>query len=159
MARETMSNGAAALAVSAAMAKLDAMLHWLARIANSLEEEPEYDSTFVAGGNPGAATVIIVQIPRTLRHVELTLSVTTSIEVAVLPGNLSITQAQGQHGHNAGVTGLSNASVTSAGGSVTARDYLDGSGYLSVYFTAAGTGYANLRVRSLDKTQSRSLRT
>jgi hypothetical protein len=118
------------------------------------EQESDFDQTFIVGGLLAAAVAIPIGLPRTLRHVEMTLSATANVQVAVLPGSLTTAQAAAQHSQtNAG--GQSNAIVTSGGGTVTARDYLDQSGWVTIYFTAAITGYANLRIRQLDATQAR----
>ncbi len=112
------------------------------------------------GPPPAASAAIPFGLPRTLRHVEITLSVTAPTEIALMPGNLTLAQASGQHGHSLGSSGQSNAICTTGGGTVTARDYLDQSGFMTVYFPNGVNGaYANIRVRSLDATQQRPQRT
>jgi hypothetical protein len=149
----------AAGATVAALARIEALLYEALR--TQTEEESDFDQTFIVGGFLAAGGAVLpIALPRTLRHVELTLSLQTAsptnvVACAVLPGNLSLAQANGQH--NVIGQGTSNAIVTSVAGGVTARDFLDQSGWLTVYvdLTAGGTAFANVRIRSLDSTQSR----
>lgn len=88
----------------------------LERIARSLEQEPEFDVSYVVGGLNGAPAVAYINLPRTLKHVEITLEVDTSgaagaipaASVAILDGQLALVDAQNQHSI-AKAAGQSNA--------------------------------------------------
>lgn len=149
------------VAAGAIVAQLDHIEQLLRDILLNSEQESDFDQTFVVGGNMTAPTAVNFQLPRSIHHVEVTLSATASTEVALLDGQLSTTQASAQHGHSAAVTGNSNAICTTGGGTVTARDYLGQGGWMTAYFAAANPGsvYANIRIRSLDETQARPQRT
>ena len=84
------------------------------------EQEPDFDQTFVIGGLIAAASVMPFQIPRSLRHVEITLSLSIPGHVVLLPGNVALAQAQGQHSLTSAQQ--SNAILVSGGGGTTARD-------------------------------------
>jgi hypothetical protein len=131
----------------------------LERIANSLETETDFDVNYVVGGMQSGAGVATLQVPRTLHRVEITLEVDSSaaVSVAVFDGILTLANAAQQHMTTAG-PGPSAAICSSSGSGTTARTYLDQSGWLTVYFTAAATTFANVRIRSLDKKQARALR-
>lgn len=135
------------------------VLDVLRQIRDALEREPDFDTTYVVGGVNAAAAAFPIQIPRTIRHMEITLAVDTStpVSVALLPGNVTVADAQNRHkSSGAGAAGSSGAIVSSSGGSVTVRDYSDGSGYLTVFMSAAATTFASVRVRSLDGAQLRT---
>lgn len=140
--------------------KLDIIEQRLYDLLADREQEPDYDQTFVVGGTLAAASVVVIgNMPRTLKHVELTLWGDALGAIAVFAGNVSLVQAQGMHNVANAAGAISNAICSSGGGKVTVRDYLDSSGYLTVFFVAAYTGFANVRVRQLDETQARGQRT
>lgn len=95
----------------------------------------------------GGAGVINAVIPRTIKHVELTLSaeVASPNFVAVLFGNNGLAQCQQLF---AATGQVDPCAVVSPGGQVKVRSYTDGSGYITMYASAAATG--TLRIRSLD---------
>lgn len=141
--------GMTATLVNAGFGHLGRMISLLERIAQSLEIQSEYDVNYVVGGTQAGAAVLAISLPRTLHHVELSLAVDSSaaVSVALFSGNITLADAATRHNAN---TGPSQAICSSSGSKVTVRDYLDQTGYLTVYFTAAATTYANVRVRSLD---------
>lgn len=148
------------IAVAGALQMAARLTTAVERILSSLESEPDYDVTFVVGGLNAGAAVAQIQLPRTLHHVQLELAVDSSapVSVALFTGNLAVADAANRHKITAGPSS-SGAICSSSGGTTKAREYLDGSGILTVLFTAAGTTFANVRVRSLDKTQTRAQRT
>lgn len=154
--------GPTAIAAAGALGLLKELVELVRRISGGLEREPSYDSTWVVGGVPGAAGVVLINLPRTLKHVqvELTaaLSPTTSL-VALFAGNLTVAQAQAQFAIQAGL-GQSSCLCCSNGGTVKTREFLDGSGYLTVLFTGAfaNYGWANVRIRELDSEQANARR-
>lgn len=151
------------VAAGGLLGRLDTIVERLDDLLLNSEQEPDFDQTFVVGGQPAAAIVLPIYLPRTIRHVEITLSCmlsTTAYIVGLFAGNVTATQAANQHNFSGSSPAASNAICTSNGGAVTARDYLDGSGILSVYFSgSASVAYANVRVRSLDAEQTRPQRT
>jgi len=153
-----LGRGAGAALVNAGFGHIARMIALLERIASAAEAEAEYDVTFVVGGtNAGAAVQAVQSIPRSLRHVEITLTVdsSTPVSVALFSGNITLPDAQNRHKL---ALSSSGAICSSSGGNVTVRDYLDQTGYLTVYFSAAATTYANVRVRSLDRRDNQSRR-
>ncbi len=140
---------------SAVLTQLSEISQQLWRIIESLEAEPDYDTTFVVGGVNAGPAVQSIQIPRTIRHARLNLTVDTSVpvSVALFGDNLDIPTVQRRH--QAATAGPSGAIISSSGGTVECRDYLNQSGYFTVYFSAAATTYASVRVRSLDRKQPR----
>jgi hypothetical protein len=155
-----LGRGPTAALVGAGLTHASRIGHWLERIAKSLEVESDFDVPFVVGGLLSGAGVASIQIPRTIHHVEITLEVDTSapVSVAVFAGNLTLADATNRHKAASG-PGPSGAICSSSGSGITVRTYLDQSGFLTVFFTAAATTFANVRIRSLDKTQPRELRT
>jgi hypothetical protein len=139
----------------ALLTRMDSIEMLLRDLLLDSEQESDFDQTFIVGGLLAAAVAIPIGLPRTLRHVEMTLSATSSVQVAALPGSLTTAQAAAQHSQTNASGGQSNAYLVSGGGAVTSRDYLDQSGWITIYFAAAITGYANLRIRQLDATQAR----
>lgn len=128
---------------------------------NTNEQESDFDTTYVLGGTLAAAAVLELQLPRTVHHAEITLTAPTSDNTkfaALFDGQVVLPDAQNRHNPAAGGSS-SGAICVSNGGSVTVRDYLSGQGYLTVFFTGAATIYACVRVRDLDRTQSRQRRT
>jgi hypothetical protein len=152
--------GPSPIAMAGALALLGRLVDGVERLTRSLEWEADYDVTYVVGGLNAAAAVSQIQLPRTLRHVEMTLTVDSSVPMstAVFAGQIALVDAQNRH-KAATAAGPSGAICSSSGGSVTARDYLDGTGILTVLFTGAATTFANVRVRSLDRTQTEAQRT
>lgn len=136
------------------LVRLDHIALLLRKLVDTQERETDIDQTWVAGGSPAGTSVVVIALPRTLKHVEVTFSVdnpgAANITVALLDGNLTLAQAQGQHNTGATTAAMSNAIVTSASGAKTVRDQLGESGYLTVYFSGAATNvWANVRVRNL----------
>lgn len=84
---------------------------------------------------------------------------TTVNEVALFDGNLSLSDVSARHQHISGLLQQSNALAVISGSNTTFRAYLDQTGYFTLFFTGSFTGYINLRVRVLDKLQSRAERT
>ncbi len=147
-----LGRGAGAALVNAGFSHVGRMIALLEQIAGSLERECEIDQAWVVGGLQSGAAVQSIQLPRTISHIEITLAVDTStpVSVAVLAGNVTLADAQARHAAG-GPTGPSNALVSSSGGKVTVRARTGQTGYLTVFFTAAATTFANVRVRSLDR--------
>lgn len=147
-------------ALSAVVYKLDCLERVLQKILGALDAEPNYDQTYVVGGNVSAAAVYALQIPRTVIHIELEVSGSIAQEFAVFCGNVTLSDAQNRHGHTASATPQqSNAEVVSSGGKVKVRTYTNRDGYVTVFFPAAYNGYVNIRIRDLDKSQAHALRT
>lgn len=134
--------------------RLDHLAQLLLRLIGTQERESDIDTTWVVGGSPGAASVVSIALPQVLKHVELTFSVdnpsASALSVALLDGNIPLALAQGLHNVAASPPTQSGAIVASAGGTKTVRDQLGESGYLTVFFSGAGTDvFASVRVRSL----------
>lgn len=109
------------------------------------EQVVDFDVPYVF--NFIAAGVINIVVPRTLKHVEITLSAEVAAPnfVAVLFGN----NQQAQCAQLFAATGqVDPCAVVSPGGQVKVRSYTDGSGYITVYAPAAAVG--TMRLRSLD---------
>jgi hypothetical protein len=149
-----LGRGAGALLVNAGFSHVARMIQLLERIANSLERENEIDQAWTVGGLQTGAAVQSIQLPRTISHIELSLYLDTStpVSVAVFAGQVALADAQVRH-QAAGPTGPSNALCSSSGSSVTVRARTGQTGYLTVFFTAAATTFATVRVRSLDRTR------
>lgn len=150
-----LGRGAGAALVNAGFNHIGRIIGLLERITAAVELAGDYDTSFVVGGLQTGAAVQSIQLPRTINHVELSLYVDTStpLSVAVFAGNVTLTDAQARHAA-AGPTGPSNALCSSSGSKVTVRCRTGNAGYLTVFFTAAGTTFATVRVRSLDHTQN-----
>lgn len=138
------------------LVRLDHIAALLHKLMETQERETDIDQTWVVGGSPTAASVVPIQLPRTLKHVEITFSVdnptSASVSVALFDGNLPLAVAQGAHNPAATAAQASNAIVTSAGGTKTVRDQLGESGFLTVFFSGAAANiFANVRVRNLDQ--------
>lgn len=125
----------------------------LRRLVGEKEQPGDYDQAFGLSFT-AAPQVVVVQVPRTLKHVELTISIayaTAGVQNAlfVFSGQLTSVQALG----SIAGPGQSAHTVASSGGQVRARDYLDGTGYITVLCQQSGAGnlYGTLRVRSLDR--------
>lgn len=118
----------------------------LREILAERERPLDYDQTFVVS-NGAAIGVVPIVLPRTLKHVEIWLSSDSAATVVVFAGQQSLAAASAQY--STAIAGGSTASCSSNGGQIKVRDYLDGSGYLTVYFPAATPCCANVRVRSL----------
>lgn len=152
---------AAMVAATSAIGLLGRIADTLDTIAASLEEEVDYDTTYLVGGTFAAAAVLPINLPRTIHHAEITLCVGTSDPTkfaALFVGQLDVATAGNRHNPAAGGSS-SGALAGSNGNTVTVRDYLDQTGILTVFFTGAATIYASVRIRSLDKSQSRLRRT
>ncbi len=137
----------------------------LARVLQILEERMptgesvrDYDQTFVVGAYNlvGTAAVgVIGPLPRTLKHVEIEFYVAApngAVLGFIIQGNNSVAQSAQSVNPSTALSGT-GATCMSGGGKVTVRDYLDGSGYLTVFipwFSPNNPTYANVRVRSLD---------
>lgn len=145
----------------AVLRKLDCIEGFLRDLLLDSEQAEDLDITYIVGGTIAAASVQVVgPMPRTIKQAEIELSLTSvGGPVAVLAGNWTLTQAQGLVNLGATAPGQANAVVISGGGKSSVRDYLDSSGYLTVFFAAAYTGFAQVRVRQLDETQARPQRT
>ena len=147
-------------------AQVGALLHKLDEIYEAVKaqgvetEATEIDQLYVVGGNFAAAGVIAFQYPRTWRYVEITLSAAppATAEVALFDGNLQLSDAQNRHSHIAGPMQSDALAVVSSGG-VTFRAFLNQTGYMTMYFSGAYTGYVNVRIRVLDNTQYHARRT
>jgi hypothetical protein len=118
------------------------------------EDTIDYDQTYVVTGATGAPGVTIINnLPRTLRYVEIELTAVVPAVaagadnyMALFTGNGTIASCQA--GLNTAVNAGSNATCVTGGGRVKCREYLDQSGYLTVYMNNGGI--ANVRIRSLD---------
>lgn len=80
-------------------------------------------------------------------------------EIAIFDGNVTLADASNRHQHTNAQLQQSDAIAVVSGGNVKFRVYLNQTGYFTVFFTGAYTGYVNMRVRVLDKLQSRAERT
>ena len=151
-------------AVLSLLTEHNRLLEAILRSVGAEQAEPVIDTTLVVGGTLASATVVpVMALPRTVKHAELTLVVSqssaTPVAVAVFDGNVTAMDAANRHAI-ANITGqMSQAILATSGSGVEAREYLTGAGWLTFFFPAAFTGYANLRIRVLDKTQSYLRRT
>lgn len=145
--------------VGALLSKLDQVLAAI-KEGNDTEDTLASDQTYVVGGAPTAAAAISIAYPRTWRHVEITASccpATANNEVAIFDGQLLLTDVQNRHQHTNGQVQQSDALMVVSSGTVTIRALLNQTGFLTIYFTGAYTGYVNIRMRVLDRSQSRAV--
>lgn len=157
----SMGARAAMVAATSALGLLGRIADTLDRVLEGMDEETDFDTTYVVGGTFAAAAVMPIQLPRTIHHAQIELSVGTSDATkfaALFAGSISLGDAANSHNPAAGGSS-SGAIAASNGNKVEVRDSIGQTGILTVYFTGAGTIYANVRVRSLDNTQSRARRT
>lgn len=155
------------VAIGSILGRLDNISSLLRDLLLDIEQEPDFDQTYIVGGGnvTNNYNVVPITLPRTLRHVEITVTIAqqsaNNLILGLFPGNLTLSQAQvAMVDAQTALTSLSAIAVVSSG-RVTTRTYLDGSGFLTVYCRTINTGamFANIRIRSLDATQQRAQRT
>lgn len=147
-----------AVVAGGTLEKLDNIARLIHRLVRSADLEPDWDQTYVIGGNIGSASVFTFSIPRTVHHIECELSGSIAGEFALFLGQVALTDAQNRHNHTTGPQ-QSNAEAVSGGGKIEFRTYTNQDGLITIYFPAAYNGYVNVRIRNLDRTQARELRT
>lgn len=149
------------VASGAILQRLDTIAGLLRDQLLDSEQEPDYDQSFVIVGNPAAAAAGKISLPRTIRHAEIAFQaqVAPVVPCALFDGNPTAADCASQFATNTGTVSGSSAIAASIGSTVTVRDYLTGSGILTVFFSAATVGACIVRVRSLDALQMRPQRT
>lgn len=141
-------------AVGAILAKLeDLRVDFRDAILNS-EQEPDFDQTFsgAVAANDGSVTI---NLPRTITHIEFDFQVLLSGSTTPVylfdgtPGSAYMSAVAAQ------IDGVGGAIACATNSDFKGRDYLSGTGVLTIYNPTAEQASFNLRIRNLDRTQGR----